>query len=250
MRGLHTKPKCHCPPACAAAMGLLVVLVPAAVQGVTVSGRVIVTGRSKKSNHSAVVVWLTPISGDPVPARALDAPPEPFRLVQKNKEFYPHLLVVPAGAIVEFPNLDPFFHNVFSLFDGKRFDLGLYEAGSTRWVRFDRPGISYIFCNIHPDMSAVIVAMATPYYGVSNLAGEINIHDVPLGRYKLEFWQESALPEDLKKLSREITVAPDANFLGTFYISDSGRGMLAHKNKYGRDYDEPASPNPLYNYPQ
>ena len=62
------------------------------------------------------------------------------------------------GAVVQFPNHDPFFHNVFSLFEGKRFDLGLYEAGSSRNVSFDRPGISYIFCNIHAEMSAVVIA--------------------------------------------------------------------------------------------
>ena len=90
------------------------------------------------------------------------------RLVQKNKSFEPHILVVPAGSMVEFPNRDPFFHNVFSLFEGKRFDLGLYEAGTSRMVRFDRPGISYIFCNIHPEMSAVVITMATPLYAISN----------------------------------------------------------------------------------
>ena len=85
------------------------------------------------------------------------------QLVQKDKSFQPSLLVVPAGGQVEFPNHDPFFHNVFSLFDGKRFDLGLYEGGSTQFVRFDKPGISFIFCNIHPQMSAVVIALNTPY---------------------------------------------------------------------------------------
>jgi len=65
------------------------------------------------------------------------------------------VLVVPVGSVVDFPNHDPFFHNVFSLFDGKRFDLGLYEAGATNSVRFDRLGVSFLFCNIHPEMSAV-----------------------------------------------------------------------------------------------
>ena len=68
------------------------------------------------------------------------------------------MLVVPVGSVVAFPNRDPFFHNVFSLFEGKRFDLGLYEAGSTRDVLFDKPGVSYIFCNIHAEMSAVVIA--------------------------------------------------------------------------------------------
>src|SRR5213076_2455496 len=136
------------------------------------------TGSADVSN---VAVWLTSL--DPSAERAASTTAAKFvpKLVQRNKVFEPHMLVIHVGTVVQFPNKDPFFHNVFSLFDGKRFDLGLYEAGSTRWVKFDRPGVSYIFCNIHPDMGAVVLAMATPYYGVSNSAGEISIQDVPPG---------------------------------------------------------------------
>src|SRR5271157_1106925 len=91
-----------------------------------------------KPDASGVVVWLRPLgrSGEgPTP----EAPAhKKWQLVQRNKSFQPHVLVVPVGAVVDFPNRDPFFHNVFSLFDGKRFDLGLYEAGTTNSVRFDR----------------------------------------------------------------------------------------------------------------
>ena len=76
--------------------------------------------------------------------------------------------MIPAGGKVEFPNHDPFFHNVFSLFDGKRFDLGLYESGTTHFVQFDKPGISFIFCNIHAQMNAVVIALNTPYYAISD----------------------------------------------------------------------------------
>ena len=111
------------------------------------------------------MVWLSPI-GSHTPNRPF--PKRTLRLTQHNKSFEPHLLVVPVGAVVQFPNRDPFFHNVFSLFEGKRFDLGLYEAGTTRNVSFDRPGVSYIFCNIHAEMSAVVIALDTPYFGVSS----------------------------------------------------------------------------------
>ena len=103
-------------------------------------------------------------------------------LAQKNKAFDPSLLVITKGSSVEFPNRDPWFHNVFSLFNGKRFDLGLYEAGSSRTVHFDREGISYIFCNIHPEMSAVVVVLGTPYFSVTNKDGEFTIQNVPPGR--------------------------------------------------------------------
>jgi len=165
------------------------------------------------------------------------------RLVQKDKRFDPHLLVVPAGTPVEFPNRDPFFHNVFSLFEGKRFDLGLYEAGTTRVVRFDRPGVSYIFCNIHPEMSAVVVALKTPYYGISDAAGKITMEGVPEGRYSMQVWAESASVDSLKALARQITISSNSHSLGAVRIvEDSPPGP--HKNKYGRDYDAPGTDYP------
>jgi plastocyanin len=104
--------------------------------------------RSKPRGAGNLVLWLTPVDSASLP-NFPTASRAPLRLVQKNKSFEPHVLVVPVGSVVEFPNRDPFFHNVFSLFEGKRFDLGLYEAGSSRNVIFDKPGVSYIFCNIH-----------------------------------------------------------------------------------------------------
>jgi plastocyanin len=93
--------------------------------------------------------------------------------------FTPHLLVLPVGSCVAFPNADPFFHNVFSHFDGKRLNLGLYEAGSTHSVVFSREGISYIFCNTHSEMSAVVIALVTPFYGTADPGGLLYIEGVP-----------------------------------------------------------------------
>jgi plastocyanin len=86
------------------------------------------------------------------------------RLVQRNKTFEPRLLVVPAGSIVDSPNNDPCLHNVFSISKGRQFDLGLYEAGVVRSVGFDRPGVSYLFCSIHPEMTAVVVTVDSTYF--------------------------------------------------------------------------------------
>lgn len=201
---------------------------------------------------SNIVFWLSPLSGPAIKqaAATLQSLPHHFQLVQHNKRFDPHLLVVPVGSQVDFPNKDPFFHNVFSLFDGKRFDLGLYEAGSTRSVRFDRSGISFIFCNIHPQMSAVVVAMATPYYGVTNKAGKVALSGVPDGRYRVQIWAERALPATLKKLAREVTIDSGAHDLGMFRIPASGDLLAHHKNKYGRDYDPVISVSPLYGEPE
>jgi len=228
----------------------MVLLLPLAIcaQQVTLSGRVkLVSGgkHTEPAKDSGVVVWLTP--------RDPHGPLKPFRtgplkLVQHNKSFEPHLLVVPVGAVVEFPNHDPFFHNVFSLFEGKRFDLGLYEAGSSRYVSFDRVGVSYIFCNIHAEMSAVVIALDTPYYAVSNAKGEIVVPDVPVGKYSMHMWYETALPETLKTLTREINVTEASSTLGVLQVP-AERASVEHKNKYGMDYEPPAPNSPAYNNP-
>ncbi len=244
---------------CAAARGLAVVallgLFSALLGAVTVEARVEYEASSKKvaaSDASNVVLWLTPLSGPGIKQAetSLQSLPHHFQLVQSHKHFDPHLLVVPVGSLVDFPNKDPFFHNVFSLFDGKRFDLGLYAAGATRSVKFDRPGISFIFCNIHPQMSAVVVTMKTPYYGVTNKAGKVHISGVPDGRYQIQIWSERALPATLKNLSREVTIDEDTHSLGTFRIQASGDLLAHHKNKYGRDYDPVISVSPLYGEPE
>jgi plastocyanin len=214
-------------------------------QQTVLTGRVELVGSNSAAHDASnVVVWLTPISDiRAMPPRTMQIRP---RLVQKDKHFEPHLLVVPVGTAVEFPNKDPFFHNVFSLFEGKRFDLGLYEAGSTRTVRFDKPGISYIFCNIHPQMSAVVIALTTPYYAISNARGEIAMPNVPAGRYMLNVWFEGSLPEELNSVRREMVLTETNHYLGTIRLSAGGHLMLGHKNKYGKDYDDPSPTTPGY----
>src|SRR5580700_697510 len=217
-----------------------------------VHGRVEVMDAAGKSRnrHGAIpgtVVWLTPVTsaeagGDAVlaatsPSGSAPVAPEQIpQMVQRNKSFDPHVLVVQAGSMVEFPNRDPFFHNVFSLFEGKRFDLGLYEAGTTRMVRFDRPGISYIFCNIHPEMSAVIITVATPLYAIANDDGQVSIAGVPYGRYLMHTWTEGMGPENVKPMTREITIGDGATSLGVIRVAETNTQRMAHKNKYGREY--------------
>ncbi len=195
---------------------------------------------------SRAVVWLTPVGGSV--AQPQQTASEIPQLVQKDKSFQPSLLVIPVGGKVEFPNHDPFFHNVFSLFEGKRFDLGLYESGTTRFVQFDKPGISFIFCNIHAQMSAVVIALATPYYAVSDARGELSLPLVPPGRYELQVFHSSVAPDVLRNLSREITVSSTDTSIGNFTLTESDI-VIAHKNKYGRDYDRPQPDSPAYARP-
>ena len=195
---------------------------------------------------SQAVMWLTPLGAAVDPPR--QDPAHIPQLVQKNKSFHPSLLVIPVGGKVEFPNHDPFFHNVFSLYEGKRFDLGLYESGTTRFVQFDKPGISFIFCNIHAEMSAVVIALATPYYAISDVRGELKFPDVPPGRYQLQIFHPGVPPDALRAATREVTVSRDAASLGNFTLAESDI-LVAHKNKYGHDYDRPQPDSPAYARP-
>jgi plastocyanin len=146
------------------------------------------------ADASNIVVWLAPLAPSGKSDSASGNRPSP-RVTQINKSFDPHVLVIQVGTPVEFPNKDPFLHNVFSLFDGKRFDLGFYEAGSSKTVHFDRPGVSYLFCNIHPEMSGAVLAVDTPYFGISDRNGRVLIANVPDGRYQLSVWYERSLAD-------------------------------------------------------
>jgi plastocyanin len=228
---------------------LMMACVLSAGQNVDLKGKVQLTRNGRHlGDASKFVVWLTPLGTTPAPSVPVQKPSEIPQLIQKDKAFHPSLLVIPAGGKVEFPNHDPFFHNVFSLFDGKRFDLGLYESGTTQFVQFDKPGISYIFCNIHAEMNAVVIAVATPYYAISNWRGDIAIAGVAAGRYQMHVFHPSVSADALHAIEHEITVTPSDTFLGNFKLDESNL-ELAHKNKYGRDYDRPDPDNPAYAKP-
>jgi plastocyanin len=210
----------------------------ASAQGVDVSAHVELTrqtahAHATPASSANVVVWLSPLQKN--------APPDPhkqqqYTLAQKDKQFVPHLLVVPTGSSVDFPNLDPFFHNVFSLFNGKRFDLGLYEAHARRSVQFDREGVSYIFCNIHPEMGAVVVSLSTPWYAISTPDGAVILHNVPPGSYRLNVWAENVPLDRLSELSRTVEITSQNTQLGTLRLQTSGDVMSHHANKFGEAY--------------
>ena len=189
--------------------GACALLAQTAVRPVTIKVEIANSRTPKKSvaakesvEASNIVVWLTPLA---TAAGGIIAPSSSHpqsQIAQINKSFDPHVLVIQVGTPVQFPNKDPFLHNVFSLFDGKRFDLGFYEAGSSKAVHFDRAGVSFLFCNIHPEMSGAVVAVDTPFFGMSDRSGRVTIQDVPDGRYQLNVWYERSLPEDLKAAGR------------------------------------------------
>jgi plastocyanin len=142
---------------------------------------------------------------DPAPQPAFDVRDEPrARIDQKNETFVPHVLAIVAGTTVDFPNSDLTYHNVFSLSKARSFDLGRYAVGKSKSVRFERPGIVRVFCEIHSHMSAFILVFAHRYFAVTDAGGNYRIGNVPPGSYSVFVWNES-LPLE----SRRVTI-PDS----------------------------------------
>ncbi len=127
------------------------------------------------------------------PAAALEArDPGRARMDQRNETFLPHVLAVDTGTLVDFPNNDSTYHNVFSLSKPKRFDLGRYARGKSKAVRFDRPGIVRVFCEIHSHMSAFVLVFSHPFYATTDTDGRYRIDNIPTGSYTVSAWHEGA----------------------------------------------------------
>ena len=207
------------------------------LQAASVTGRIQLRDSRDPAvkNHgdfSGVVVWLKPAGGAWKPggnaARAT--------ITQKDKTFSPHVTAIPVGSSIDFPNLDPIFHNAFSSYNGQIFDVGLYPPGTSRSVRFAREGVVRVFCNIHSSMSAVIVVLATPYFAVTGRDGAFEIRNVPAGEYQLNVFHERATEPVLNALAQKVEVAGAPLALPPLSISETGYLPIPHKNKYGRDY--------------
>jgi plastocyanin len=192
-----------------------------------VSGKVQVTGRAARSEVTTIVY-----------AERIDArvPPSPkhFKLLQKNKSFLPRVLAVPTGSTVEFTNEDLIFHNVFSLSPPAPFDLGLYRAGQSKTRTFSEPAVYRVFCNIHPQMTALILVVPTAYIAEADATGSFRL-DLPPGRYRITAWSERS-----KEATTEITVVAGAVTAPDLALDESQFVELGHKNKYGEDYPKKA----------
>jgi plastocyanin len=187
---------------------------------------------------SGVVRTTTRPGVTPVPAvvyaEPLDvAPPKRaarVTLTQRNKTFLPPVLAAPVGSRVDFPNEDTIFHNVFSLSGPEPFDLGLYRAGSSRDRTFMQPGTYRVFCNIHPQMTALLVIVPTPHVIVAGRDGRYTL-DLPPGRYRVTAMSERAGPVSVEVLSvAGASTAPDLS------LDESEWVATQHKNKFGQDY--------------
>lgn len=214
------------------------VLLAVALTGVTtvsaaspVSGTLVIRTRPGIAPAPAVV-YAEPLD--------VAAPRRPgtFTLTQKGKAFQPGVLAVPVGSTVEFPNQDLVFHNVFSLSPPEPFDLGLYKKGEAKSRTFTRPGLYRVFCNIHPEMAALLAVVPTPYVAIADARGAYAF-DLPAGRYRVTAVSDRAAPT-----SAEITVGAAAVVAPPLTLDESQFTRTSHKNKFGQDYPAAAYKKP------
>ncbi|HEY0160853.1 MAG TPA: hypothetical protein VGF28_26455 [Thermoanaerobaculia bacterium] len=206
-------------------------LLAAGLDAAPVKGTVtFLTKRGQKPVVNETLVWLDP-AGKNVPKKAA----APFAMTTRSKTFTPHVLAVPAGSTIAFPNEDPISHNLFSLTPGYTFDLGLYRKGPGKSHKFETPGVVNVYCNVHPNMSAVVHVMSTPYYGFADAAGSYTF-DVPAGRYRLTAWNEQG-----GTVSSDIEVKADGSVAGATALTLDSRNFrhAQHTNKFGKAYKAP-----------
>ena len=156
-------------------------------------GAAIKLGKDTESNpiafeRSRVVIYLE--GSEPASAEATGRPP--LQIQQIDRRFSPDLVVTPVGSTVSFPNMDPIFHNIYSLSKPKTFDLGSYDKGETRRVVFPKPGVVEIYCHLHPNMAATVVVTPNSWYACPDAGGQYRIPSVPPGQYTLVAWHKSA----------------------------------------------------------
>ena len=151
-----------------------------------VSGRV--TLPNGKPASQAIVIFQGDEKSKPLAKAVVD---------QRDRTFIPHVSVVTVGTKVEFPNNDIVFHNVFTEFHSTKFDLGMYPKGTSRSQVFNRTGLAVIMCSIHPEMSAYVMVVGTPYFAITDRNGKYEIHGLPAGHYKVDVWHESGAKASL-----------------------------------------------------
>ncbi len=204
-------------------LAALVLLPAAAARAGSVSG-VIRTTVASGARPATAVVYAEPMD--------VAAPRRPgrFTLRQKNKTFQPSVIAIPVGSTVEFPNDDLIFHNVFSLAAPQPFDLGLYRAGASRSRTFTTAAAYRVFCNIHPQMTALIVVVPTPYVTLAGPDGRYTL-DLPPGRYRV-----TALSNRARAVTAEITSLAGAAAAPDLTLDESSFVSATHKNKHGQEY--------------
>jgi plastocyanin len=198
---------------------------PAVLRAGTITGKVelIDKGGRKATDLSDVVVYVEGARVKPRPATAT--------MIMKGKAFNPRVVVVPVGGTVQFPNEDPIFHNAFSVSGDNRFDMELYKRPKVGSFTFQHPGIVKVYCNIHPQMSAVVVVRDNPLFTKATADGAFSIENVPAGKYTVKAWHERG-----GDAGTEVSVTDAGTTQARFTLDGSTYKTVPHKNKFGKDY--------------
>ena len=202
---------------------------PRATASVTGTITVMDKGDRPAEDVGQAVIWLETEGPVEIETRGSD-------MVTESKQFLPHVLVIAAGSNVSFPNHDPFNHNVFSLSEAGRFDLGLYGRGEGKSHRFDDTGIVRVYCNVHATMGGFILVRDNPYYTQPSADGSFTIAGVPPGNYTLRAWHERT-----KSLSRSVYVTESGLTKLVLELDARGYSFKPHLNKFGQPYTRQGS---------
>jgi plastocyanin len=205
-------------------------LATAELAAATLNGKVMfLNKRGQRPVVNETLVWLDSAG------KTWKKPAAAFTMTTQGKTFLPHVIAIPAGSTVTFPNEDPIAHNLFSLTPGNTFDLGLYRRGAGKAHKFAETGAVNVYCNVHPNMSAVVHVMSTPYYGFSDANGNYSF-EVPAGKYRVTAWNEQG-----GTATSDVEVKADGTVAGATLLTIDGRNFRAtqHKNKFGETYRAP-----------
>jgi plastocyanin len=190
-----------------------------------VNGRVelVQKGGRRANDLSDVVVYLEGVKARPRTTRAT--------MAMKGKAFLPRVAVVPVGSTVDFPNEDPIFHNVFSVSGENRFDLDLYKRPKSASWTFQAPGLVRVYCNIHPQMSGVVIVRDNAHFTRASADGAFTLEGVPAGRYTIKAWHERA-----GEVGQTVTVPGEGEARAELLLDASSYKRVAHKRKDGSSY--------------
>jgi plastocyanin len=207
----------------AALVAALAVALP--LRAGTISGQIVVTEKNGRPARDAsdAVAYLDGARSRPRPAKAV--------MTMRGKAFTPHVLAVPVGSTIDFPNDDPILHNVFSVSGENRFDLQLYKRPKSGSWTFQKPGVVRVYCNIHPQMSAIVVVTDSPYVTKTAANGSFRLEGVPAGRYTLRVWHERGGESAL-----DVDVPADGEVPVRLTLDARQYKRMQHKNKFGKDY--------------
>lgn len=215
----------------AGALAVSALAVPASAGTVTGTVSLLDKGGRPAKDLADVVIYVE--NARPPRSRPSPTPsPAPPSIVMKGKSFTPRVAVVGVGGTVEFPNEDPIFHNVFSVSGENRFDLELYKRPKTGKATFQHPGVVKVYCNIHPQMSAVVLVRENPFFTKAGPDGRFTLEGVPAGKYVVKAWHDRA-----GEAATSVTVPAEGSVTAAALALDASTYKpVAHKNKFGKDY--------------